>query len=73
MKKLLFSFLSLTAVCSAVMAQSFRSVSVWRNGEATDYSLVTMDSIEFNQADSTMVIYTGFANKEAIAGIDSDR
>lgn len=71
MKKLLFSFLSLTAVCSAVMAQSFRSVSVWRNGEATDYSLVTMDSIEFNQADSTMVIYTGFANKEAIAGIDS--
>ncbi|MBO4561852.1 MAG: family 43 glycosylhydrolase [Bacteroidaceae bacterium] len=71
MRKLLFCFLSVCALCPAIVAQSFRSVSIWRNGTPTDYSLLTLDSMTINAADSTMIVYNAIANKESLVGIDS--
>ena len=57
---------------TALFSQSFRSMSVWKDGVMSDYSLVTIDSIDFGAGDTTLVIHSGTkTNSFVLNDIDS--
>ena len=68
----------LALVSLPVMGQSYRSMSVWNNGKATDYSLLTLDSVEVGIGSNKAAVhyekrgYTKLAvDSISMEGIDS--
>ena len=71
--KRLFAILCVACLpFTAVVSQSFRSISVWKDGATTDYSLVSLDSIDFGAGDTTLIIHSGRKiNTIVVSDIDS--
>lgn len=68
----LFSSLILLSSVTLVWGQSYRSVSVWQNGKAKDYSLITLDSLTVLEGDTTMHVYSTSSEKTVrIQDVDS--
>lgn len=59
--RLICSLVMLSSV-TVVWGQSYRSFSVWHNGIAKDYSLITFDSLTVMESDTTIHIFNGTAH-----------
>ena len=73
MKRYIPVFLLLSMAAAAVVAQPYRSFSVWSGNGSTDFSLVTTDSFAVVNDSGPMVIYkyTGATDSIDVATIDS--
>ena len=56
MKRAFLTILLFTAITS-VSGQGYRTMSVWHNGEAKDYPLVTFDSLAAAEREGKAMIY----------------
>ena len=71
MRRTVFSFLLLLSWAS-VSGQGYRTMSVWQNGAAKDYSLISVDSIVVGETEGNMQVHSGKTKDAiAVAGIDS--
>jgi len=53
-------------------AQSYRSVSLWRDGKSSDYSMITLDSMSISETDTILHIFSTSTEKQfQVQGIDS--
>ena len=72
MRRLAVSAVMACLPFTALVSQSFRSMSVWKDGAMSDYSLVTIDSMDFGTSDTTLVIHSGSkTNSFVLDDIDS--
>ena len=51
----------LSVLCTVAFAQSYRSMSIWHDSKATEYSLVAVDSVVFGD-DGSVRVYKGTAD-----------
>ena len=72
MRRLAASAVMVFMPVTALLSQSFRSMSVWKDGVVSDFSLVTIDSIDFGASDTTLNIHSGKkTNSFVLNDIDS--
>ena len=71
--KRLFVLSVFSVLCMIVMAQTYRSISVWQDAVATDYSLYSIDSVDFDSENGLMIIsYTNSRSKHVVDTLIAD-
>lgn len=68
--KRLFLIVSILSACTVVLAQSYRSMSVWQGSSSTEFSLVAIDSVVMD-TDGSLKIVTG-SSTETFQAADID-
>ncbi len=68
--KRLFLIVSILSACTVVLAQSYRSMSVWQGSSSTEFSLVAVDSVVMD-TDGSLKIVTG-SSTETFQAADID-
>lgn len=71
MRRTIFSFILLLSWAS-VYGQGFRTMSVWQNGTAKDYTITSVDSVVLGRTEGNMQVHYGRKSDViAVSGIDS--